>query len=150
VPQVRQSVPGPKMTGDPDFLLRGTHQRPRLRLSVRKGACGSPTPINSTGNPGEAPRQFFFEIASQSKGGQARCSWEFFSHNSSEVKKVTGSEANVGHVQFLLRFARDRLHAAISSFHQVEEIEQKQFHNQDAAGCCEPVIRLHAGRLYPC
>ncbi len=25
VPQVRQSVPGPKKIGDPDFLLRGTH-----------------------------------------------------------------------------------------------------------------------------
>jgi hypothetical protein len=38
VPHVRLSVRGPKKTGDPDFLLRGTHQRPRVRLSVRKAA----------------------------------------------------------------------------------------------------------------
>src|SRR6202021_828120 len=37
----------------PDFLLRGTHQRPRVRLSVRKAAWSSPTPPTSTGNPWE-------------------------------------------------------------------------------------------------
>src|ERR1700734_3768003 len=45
-------------TGDPDFLLRGTHQRPCVRLSVRKAARGSTTPPNSTGNPGEAHKSF--------------------------------------------------------------------------------------------
>jgi hypothetical protein len=38
VPLVRRSVRGPKKTGDPDFLLRGPHQRPRVRLSFRKAA----------------------------------------------------------------------------------------------------------------
>jgi hypothetical protein len=100
---------------------------------------------------GRSPTTVFFRDRQPIDGGdKPDVLGSFSATNSSEVKKVTGSEANVGHVQFVLRFARDRLHAAISSFHQVEEIEQKQFHNQDAAGCCEPVIPLHAGRLYPC
>ena len=31
-------VHGLNKMGDPDFLLRGTRQRPRVRLSVRKAA----------------------------------------------------------------------------------------------------------------
>ena len=54
VPHVRPSVRGPKTMGDPDFLPRGRHQRPRMRLSLRKAARSSPTPTRSTGNPGEA------------------------------------------------------------------------------------------------
>jgi uncharacterized DUF497 family protein len=45
---------------DPDFLLRGTRQRPRVRLSVRKAAWCSPTPQTSTGNPGETFRQPYY------------------------------------------------------------------------------------------
>jgi len=38
----------------PDFLLRCTIQRPRMRLSLRKAARGLPTPLSLTGNPEEA------------------------------------------------------------------------------------------------
>jgi hypothetical protein len=37
----------------PDFLPRGTHQQPRMRLSLEKAALTPPTPPVSTGNPGE-------------------------------------------------------------------------------------------------
>jgi hypothetical protein len=38
----------------PDFLLRCSHQRPRMRLSLRKAARGLPTPLSLTGNLEEA------------------------------------------------------------------------------------------------
>ncbi|MDX6458811.1 MAG: hypothetical protein QOE55_2508 [Acidobacteriaceae bacterium] len=37
----------------PDFLPRSPEQRPRVRLSLRKGAYCSPAQQTSTGNPGE-------------------------------------------------------------------------------------------------
>jgi hypothetical protein len=61
-PCSRFRVHGLNKMGDPDFLPSGTHQRPRVRLSVRKAARGSPTPPNSTGNPGEAP-PFSFPVS---------------------------------------------------------------------------------------
>jgi hypothetical protein len=39
----------------PGFPVRGTRQRPRVRLSSRKAAWSSSTPTNFTGNPGCGP-----------------------------------------------------------------------------------------------
>jgi hypothetical protein len=53
-PQVMQRFSSPWVNrrpgANPDFLLRGPHQRPRVRLSVKKAAGSSPTPPTSTGN----------------------------------------------------------------------------------------------------
>jgi hypothetical protein len=38
----------------PDFLLRCSQKRPRMRLSLKKAACGSRKPLSLTGNPEEA------------------------------------------------------------------------------------------------
>jgi hypothetical protein len=35
----------------PDFLLCCSQKQPRMRLSLKKAACGSPKPLSLTGNP---------------------------------------------------------------------------------------------------
>ena len=53
----------------PDFLPRGTNQRPRMRLSLRKAARGLPAPLSLTGNPEEA------EGPAVSPSGAANVRW---------------------------------------------------------------------------
>jgi hypothetical protein len=50
----------------PDFLLRCTNQRPRMRLSLRKAARGLPTPLSLTGNPEEAEGSAVLSTSSES------------------------------------------------------------------------------------
>ena len=45
--------------GRPEFPATGRHQRPRVRLSLRKAAWSSSTPTRSTGNPGEVQTMAF-------------------------------------------------------------------------------------------
>jgi hypothetical protein len=63
----------------PDFLLRCTQQRPRMRLSEKRGARSLPITQLSTGNPGERSGEIcssaepwqtcFFERGSSHKNG---------------------------------------------------------------------------------
>jgi hypothetical protein len=52
-PRSPQPTPGTLAENDgrPGFPATGHHQRPRVRLSLRKAAWNSPTPTRSTGNP---------------------------------------------------------------------------------------------------